>query len=160
MRPTISQYVRRLGKGRGGMDDANIGYQEKRDIWTDYNHRQEFEHQLIDRKTTWWLTSQTILIAAYGLSLQERADSFRQVVAGAGIAIATVSLIGLLGLIYSKWRSWRDYNDFYGWDGRWLPRPLHRRKLEWGVRTKNTWITLLPDVGITVIFIVAWLNLI
>ena len=44
-------------------------YKEFRDVWQDCNHRQEFEHDLINRKTTWSLTGQTILFAAYGVTL-------------------------------------------------------------------------------------------
>jgi hypothetical protein len=40
---------------------------EYRDIWDDHNHSQEFEHNLINRKTTWSLTAQTLLFAAYGV---------------------------------------------------------------------------------------------
>ena len=38
-------------------------------MWQDQNHRQEFEHDLLNRKTTWGLTGQTILFAAYGVTL-------------------------------------------------------------------------------------------
>jgi hypothetical protein len=46
------------------MNQPDAKYQGMRDIWNDYNHRQEFEHELIDRKTTWLLTTQAILFAA------------------------------------------------------------------------------------------------
>jgi len=45
-------------------------YQRSRDVWHDYNDRQEFEHDVINRKTTWGLTGQTILFAAYGVTLR------------------------------------------------------------------------------------------
>jgi len=42
--------------GEAPMGQVGERYPERRDIWNDYNHRQEFEHDLINRKTTWWLT--------------------------------------------------------------------------------------------------------
>src|SRR5438034_10742862 len=63
---------------------------EYRDIWCDHNHQQEFEHELINRKTTWSLTAQTILFTAYGLVLgidiPEVSKKFRAGVAGLGLA--------------------------------------------------------------------------
>jgi hypothetical protein len=39
------------------MEDCDRNYKETRDILGDYNHRQEFEHELLNRKTTWMLTT-------------------------------------------------------------------------------------------------------
>src|SRR5438034_11452294 len=70
---------------------------EYRDIWCDHNHQQEFEHELINRKTTWSLTAQTILFTAYGLVLgidsPEVSKKFRYVVAGSGLALAVLMFI-------------------------------------------------------------------
>jgi len=140
-------------------------YQERRDVWKDCNHRQEFEHDLINRKTTWWLTSQTILFAAYGVTLRsdlvDEVNEFRKVVALSGLAVAVVMLIGVLALISSKHTSFRDYRKFYSAFPKEfpLPRPLNERSHQWGVRTWNTYITLAPDVSLPVIFAVAWLCL-
>ena len=64
---------------------ANDRYKEARDVWEDSQHRQEFEHDLINRKTTWSLTGQTILFAAYGVTLRsdfaDKANYFRNAVA-------------------------------------------------------------------------------
>lgn len=38
-----------------------------KELFFDYTARQKFEHELINRRVTWLLTSQTILFAAYGL---------------------------------------------------------------------------------------------
>ena len=35
------------------MTQADYRYQESRDVWQDHNHRQEIEHDFINRKTTW-----------------------------------------------------------------------------------------------------------
>jgi hypothetical protein len=51
------------------MSNSDERLQKTRNIWTDYNNRQEFEHELINRKTTWWLTSQTVLLTAYSATL-------------------------------------------------------------------------------------------
>lgn len=147
-------------KGRQ-MDDIDRKYRECRDVWNDYNHQQEFEHQLIDRKTTWWLTSQTILFAAYGVSFQAAnardAALFRAVVAGSGLAIGIVTFIGVAALVGSKIVSWMMYRNFYSRQGLvQLPQSHRDRELQWGVRTWNTPITLLPDLLAPIVFIAAW----
>lgn len=142
-------------------DDTDPQYKEMRDIWTDYNHRQEFEHTLIDRKTTWLLTAQALLFAAYGVTFDSKNTAntpheFRTVVAWLGVSGAAIVLLGVVCLIYSKRRSWRDYHDFFVKpESPRLPEPLGE-KLEWGVRTKNTWGTLAPDFLLPFAFIGAW----
>jgi hypothetical protein len=141
-------------------------YKEMRDVWTDFNHRQEFEHGLINNKTTWLLATQSILFAAYGVTFGIPAESrvddstvaaFRDIVAVLGSSIALVILIGVLGLIASKYLSWRTYTAFFVESQPLkLPGPLKTRPLEWGVLTANTLITLVPDVAIPVVFIAAW----
>jgi len=146
------------------MDQLDMHYREMRDIWTDYNHRQEFEHTLIDRKTTWLLTTQAILFAAYGLTFDgtitdEALEIFRVVVGFTGLSIAVIILVGVLALIESKHLSWEIYRDFYNGSGNPdLPKPLDRHSLQWGVETRNTHRALLPDLWIPVLFIAAWVT--
>jgi hypothetical protein len=152
-------------------------YKMIRDIWSDYNDRQKFEHDLINRKTTWWLTTQTILFAAYGVSLNiefgkgaaagqpvsgnivepalGNIADFRSVVAFVGLAVASVTLIGVSAVIVSKLLSWQAYQAFYHDAPEYLPKP-HKKPLPWGVQTLNTWVSLAPDLLMPVIFIVAW----
>jgi hypothetical protein len=138
------------------------GYREMRDIWTDYNTHQAFEHELINRKTTWLLATQTLLFAAYGVtfasaSVGARIDEFRLVIAYSGLSIALIVLVGVIALIRSKFRSWKAYRAFY-LDSKTVapPRPLDTGPLEWGVLTRNTLVTLLPDVLLPLVFVVAW----
>jgi hypothetical protein len=144
---------------------TNDRYKEARDVWEDSQHRQEFEHDLINRKTTWSLTGQTILFAAYGVTLRsdfpDKANYFRNAVALAGLAVAIVTFLGVLTIIISKFLSWQQYRKFYpdpaektvsaksndSSEKLFLPRPLHRKKpLQWGVNTTNTIFTLAPEV--------------
>jgi hypothetical protein len=117
------------------MEKADPGYQLQRDALNDYTRTQEFLHQLIDRKTTWLLTTQGILFAAYGLSLRESssmevADEFRNVTAITGIVLAALSLLGVAFLIVSKVMSFVKYRRYF--DGkRALPNVLVDRRLQW-----------------------------
>jgi hypothetical protein len=52
------------------MTQASDRYQETRDVREDQDSRQKFEHELIDRKTTWGLACQSILFVAYGVTLR------------------------------------------------------------------------------------------
>jgi hypothetical protein len=138
-------------------------YRESRDVWLDCYHRQEFEHDLINRKTSWSLTSQSILFAAYGLTLSsnsvDKSNEFHRVVALAGFAIAVLTLIDVLAIIRSKRLSWRQYRDFYSAHKLPLPGPLAEKEHQWGTNTRNTWFTLTLDILLPVIFAGAWLYL-
>jgi len=100
-------------------------YQESRDIWKGYNDNQKFEHDLINRKATWSLTTQGLLFAAYGVTLNvEFGDAavsrnidtiiaFRRLVAFSGLIVALATLVGVAAVINSKWQSMLRYRDFY-----------------------------------------------
>jgi hypothetical protein len=143
------------------MTQANYRYQESRDVWQDQNRRQEFEHDLLNRKTTWGLTGQTILFAAYGVTLgtlgpssADGASDFRVAVALAGLLIAVITFLGVVAIILSKYLSWRQYEKYYEKNP--LPGPLDKKSLQWGVNTKNTCLTLAPDALLPLIFVSVW----
>jgi len=163
-------------QARTPQDDKKEGAQEldeqkrAREAWSDHESRQVFEHQLIDRKTTWLLTTQTILFAAYGVTFRvgsaaEDARDFRTVVSRVGIAIAAAVFVGVLALINSKRVAWKDYQKYFKDPGCSsnearvaLPKPV-KAPLQWGVRTPNTCIALLPDLVLPIVFILAWASL-
>jgi hypothetical protein len=155
---------------------VNDWYQNSRDVWNDYNHRQEFEHDLINRKTTWGLTSQTILFAAYGVTLRGDntpgskdlvasskdlvviSNDFRKVVTFTGLLIAAVTFLAVLATINSKRLSWRQYKDFYKCHT-YLDKPLVKKPLQWGVSTTNSIGTMTLEAFLPLIFLGAWLYL-
>jgi hypothetical protein len=138
-----------------------------RDAWADHERRQEFEHELIDRKTTWLLGTQAILFAAYGVALDATATAddlrdFQTVVSRTGLAIAAIMLVGVAAVINSKRLAWRKYRAYFEkprGQGVPMPEPRDGRALQWGVRTWNTVVSLLPDIALPVVFILAWLSL-
>jgi hypothetical protein len=139
---------------------ADDEYQQMRDVWHDHNSRQEFEHTLIDRKTTWLLTTQTILFAAYGVTFSSEGtpqgrEVFRIVVGCSGAALAALGYYGVARLVKSKELSWQDYRAFFKTSLQ-LPGPLEGKELKWGVRTDNTRHSLYPDRLFPVVFIIAW----
>jgi hypothetical protein len=145
------------------MDPADGLLTESRDVWKDFNHRQEFEHLSVDRKTTWGLTTQALLFTAYGVtfagrSVPDELDHFRGVVAWAGLIIAAFTLLGIAAHINSKRLSWKQYQNFYknSTTTVHLPAPFEDKKLAWGVNTYNTLLTLIPDIGFPAVFIGAW----
>ncbi len=152
------------------MNEPDATYRDMHDIWDDYNHRQEFEHTLIDRKTTWLLASQAILFAAYGVTFtKSAADEFRNAVAYLGMSIAGLVFVGVVCLVISKYKSWREYERFFATWGTpklhgavarqetpKLPSLLGGRQLKWGASRTNTFLTLVPDLGLPIAFIIAW----
>ena len=117
--------------------------EEKKDYW----ERLAFEHELINRRLTWLLTSQTILFAAYAFSLDTQllpaAASFRGVTAMSGLVIAALILVGVLCAIVAKRAVWKDYES------------SHKGE-QFGVRTRVTYVALVPDTVLPVVFIAAW----
>jgi hypothetical protein len=122
-------------------DPATPAYKE---FWD----RLKFEHELLNQRITWLLTSQTILFAAYGFTLTKDsilAMNFQTVIAASGMTAAILMLIGILAGLHAKRAVWRDYQEDYN------PRQ------KWGVRTGATWAGLVPDVCTPVVFVGAWM---
>ena len=148
--------------------DETGSLNEAQAAWQEYDDRQKFEHELLNRKMTWLLTSQTVLFAAYGVTFGDAGEgdgleSFRRMVTLTGILIAAVVLVGTAALLNSKRLSWRSYRTYFGDPSetpsapvRDLRGPLKNTSLQWGVNTVNTWWALLPDVCLPVIFVVVW----
>jgi hypothetical protein len=152
------------GVGEPGIDgsrttEADQNLAVSRVAWDDFNKRQEFEHELINRKTTWLLTTQAILFAAYGVSLdnQDNSAGLREVIVWTGVSVALLTWIGVGTVVISKLLSWRDYAAFYCGPSHSPPEPLNRQKLQWGVRTWNTLLTLVPDLFLPLVFVLGWL---
>jgi hypothetical protein len=134
---------------------------DSRNIWDDHNKKQEFEHDLINRKTTWSLTTQGILFAAYGLTFSARMSQglsdFRSAVAVAGLVVAILTFISVAFLIISKWISYIRYRKYFDRRRDCLPGPLKGKRLEWGsAGWEVTLFTLLPDLGMPAVLIAAW----
>src|SRR5947207_736550 len=131
-------------------------FQEDRTKFEDYIHGYEHEHELIDRKETWLLTSQTILFAALGLTLQAPTGILIQVIAWVGLALCVAIFIGLIGNILAKWFLYSDYkNAGRSADGakektRWGTRGTS--EVEFGVRTHLTMLGILTDILIPAAF--------
>jgi hypothetical protein len=131
----------RPGDHEGPASDSASAYKE---FWD----RLEFEHDLLNRMLTWLLSSQTILFAAYGLTVSKNdplAVNFQKVIAGSGAIAAALMFIGILSGVHAKRAVWRNYQKDYNPDQK------------WGVRTGATWAGLVPDLCLPVLFVAAWL---
>lgn len=124
---------------------------------SDLRSRGEFEHDLLNRRVTWLLTSQTILFAAYGLSLGKDinytlAVKFRSVVPWLGIIISLVIWLGIIAALIAKITAVKDFN-----------KKAKAEKVEKEILGVRWWITVMgyiPDFSIPLIFIYAWYTLI
>lgn len=120
---------------------------------TQYNHHLQTEHELINRRLTWLLTSQSILFAALAFVLGKDIDAARQavfllVVPILALVISLSILIGVIMAIIAKFTIWKQYKKEQN-----LPEyPL-------GVRTWITRGALVPDMLIPLAFIIAWICL-
>ncbi len=128
-------------------------YEKMRDLWADYNNRQKFEHELVNRKTSWMLATQGLLFAAVALGKNDgRLDDIDRVVAWSGLFVAAIVFIGVIALIRSKWTSHKEYEEVF----RKSSSPLDGPPFKWGAGTRNTALTLAPDVALPVVFFFAW----
>jgi hypothetical protein len=138
---------------------------EQDEIFKEYVDRQKFEHELIDRRVTWLLTSQTILFAAYGLGASKEnviSPLFLNAVAVSGILTSLLLFLGIVAGLRAKWQSWRDYltlqnqSDEVDCSIASAPENLDDFRKEWGVRTKITKFAIIPDLFLPLIFLGAW----
>lgn len=116
-----------------------------------YDHQLHFEHELINRRLTWLLTSQSILFAALAFVLGKEVLPKQQAlffnsISLLGILISLSILIGVLMGVTAKIMTWVDFN---------LKNP-HTEKKQLGVRTWITFIALAPDIFMPIAFVIAW----
>ena len=118
-----------------------------------YERHLQTEHELINRRLTWLLTSQSILFAALAFVLGKDIDPVQQkafllVVPMLALVISLSILIGVIMAIIAKFTIWKQYKK-----EQILP------DLPLGVSTRITRIALIPDLFIPIAFIAAWLCL-
>jgi hypothetical protein len=127
----------------------------------DHNKRQEFEHQLIDRRLTWLLSSQAILFAAFGLTLTETASSapaageFQDAVVLVGLLTSVLTSVSVGAAYVAKWISWRKYRKYFG---NAIPEPW-KGNLSWGANTVVTVVAAVADLLMPIVLVVVWLRL-
>jgi hypothetical protein len=117
-----------------------------------YEQRLQFEHELINRRLTWLLTSQSILFAALAFVIEKEGmaplqNEFSKIISVLGISIALAILIGVIMGIAAKVTAWREYNSKI------IP-PEDKKPL--GVHTWITSIAFIPDIFMPIAFAVAW----
>jgi hypothetical protein len=114
----------------------------------EYSRRLEFEHELINRRVTWLLTSQSILFAAYGVvmqhSNQQGAAQLLKSMATIGPLICGSVLLGIVAAFLAKYRAWRRFKG----DG-------HEGE-PFGVETWITYLGFAPEIALPYMFAIAW----
>lgn len=134
-------------------DDPSNKYRYRQsDLYKDYMNRLDFEHELINRRVTWLLTSQSILFAIYGIvlnsgtKLSEEACSFLTVISSCGFVICISSLVGISASALAKRSAWKKYQD----------ESKNRHEPWGGLNTIITSFGLVPDLVIPLVFVIAW----
>lgn len=117
---------------------------------TAYEKRLAFEHELINQRLTWLLTSQGLLFAAYAFAVEKSQDKFLLVLPKLGIAVSILLLIGVGCGFIAKIVLWRKQNKDKEKCKDWEPL---------GPSTVNTFIALLVDMMLPVIFAIAWYHI-
>lgn len=131
--------------------DEGIAKDQMRE--TEYLRRLEFEHELIGRRIGWLLTSQGLLLAAYGVTLDNCSAAALELqwwIKMVGFLVSIAVLFGVVAGVLAKWQTYQDFRGPQRPPGGWPP---------WGVSTPATWIGLIPDFALPVIFAVVWCRL-
>ncbi|HOY12485.1 MAG TPA: hypothetical protein PLY70_05065 [Saprospiraceae bacterium] len=108
--------------------------------------RMHFEHDLINRRLSWLLTSQSILFAAMALAFEdselcEKHKTFIELIPVMGGVISLSIFSGVLAGAFAKYKIWKKSESD-----------------EWGVRTWITrWALLGTDLLLPIIFAIIWL---
>jgi hypothetical protein len=138
---------------------------DRQNLFNEYSDRQKFEHELINRRITWLLTSQTILFAAYGLGASKDntvTPQFLKVVAWCGLLSSFFLFLGIVAGALAKCHSWGDYlsldrlNNMGKQDQAIVESKLDELRRKWGVRTWITGLGLVPDLLLPLMFLGAW----
>jgi len=111
----------------------------------EYSERLKFEHDLINRRVTWLLTSQSILFAAYGFALKVPSVLLLRTIAFIGAAIAILIFVGILAAFAAKYCTWQDFKTASG----------NPNEPFW-VRTSITYIGFVPEFALPIVFTIAW----
>ncbi len=113
----------------------------------EYSRRIQFEHELINRRVTWLLTSQTILFAAYGVALDKSDALFLKTVAITGAGIAIFVFVGILAGFAAKYYTWQGF------------KASGNAKEPFWVRTWITYVGFIPEFALPLVFTIAWMFL-
>jgi len=110
-----------------------------------YFEKQKFEHELLNRRVTWLLTSQSILFVAYGLADKNIVNykKFAEIIPCIGLLLSIAIFIGIVAAIFAKTKIWLDYKEEHP---------------EFG---EKTWITIMgfiPDLFLPIMFSYGWLQ--
>jgi hypothetical protein len=124
-----------------------------------YDERQKFEHELIDRKLRWLLMSQTILFAALALvfsngKTNDADKPFLTIFLSClGLVTSALMTIGVLFAVLGKRRNYKD--ELRKQESN---RPLEYKQnpIQWGVRTKLTDVATFSDYAMPIVFFLAW----
>jgi hypothetical protein len=148
--PVILEKVSNLIDKQPPTDDQTKGYLE----------RLAFEHNLINRRLTWLLTSQTIFFAAAALALAKEVLKgykciFLTTVSGLGFSISIFILIGVSMGIRAKYLVFKHFKEKHEEKKQKKDKKLEKG-IQWGVDTTVTAIALIPDVLMPLFFALAW----
>ena len=122
--------------------------QQTSKLWmtrAEYSHRMQFEHELINRRLGWLLTSESILFAAFGFAIGKDLF-FLRVVACGGLAISLAIFLGILTSQDAKNKIWEDFKA----SGK------NEDDQEFWVRTSITRRAFFPERALPLVFAAMW----
>lgn len=118
----------------------------------EYVNQLKFEHELINRRVTWLLTSQSIFFATYGFVYEKTPTatatvtaSFLKTLSVIGATTSMLCLVGILASFAAKFCTWKKLQK----------NPKYEYE-PFGVNTPITFIGFIPDFTLPIVFIIGW----
>lgn len=131
----------------------------------EYLNKQQFEHDLINRRLTWLLTSQSILFAALALALgndvvENHRATFMLILPLLGIVISAFTFLGVLMGVIAKYTNWQDElkaQQKRKANAEQNGEEFIEEPVDWGVRAWITRGAITTDLAIPLAFLGAWI---
>lgn len=117
----------------------------------EYDNRQKFEHELIHRRITWLLSTQSLLFAGAAIAIEKQ--PFVIIISLVGIIISIFIFIGVISGIKAKRQ---NYLDELGKQQNENKSSYESNPLQWGVRTDITEKAMFTDQALPIVFALAW----
>ena len=115
----------------------------------DYHQWMQFEHELINNRITWLLTSQSLLFTAFALATAKGIKEMHfllKTMSTVGILLSIVILVGICGSYIAKFTLRKKYGT-----------EINNPKIPVGVSTPATMVTMITELLLPLLFATAWL---
>jgi hypothetical protein len=114
----------------------------------DYYQWMQFEHELINHRITWLLTSQSLFFTAFALATSKGIKEMLfllKTMSAVGFLLSLAIFLGICGSYVAKFTLRKNYGN-----------EIRNPKIPVGVSTPATMVTMITELLLPVLFAIAW----